>query len=136
MGLWLGCCNSSFGKESKFIYCYRPQRSCEGYVFTPVCLSIAVVSCLSACWEQSTHSPSRTRPSGTRHPLQDQTPAPGADPPREQTADGPWLRTATACGLVRILLECILVITSVHHHMQYSGRYFGRQGNKDNRSFP
>ena len=38
---------------------YRPQRSCEGYVFTPVCLSTGGV-CLSAC--------SDTTP-GSRHPL-------------------------------------------------------------------
>ena len=36
---------------------YRPQRSCEGYVFTPVCLSTRGV-CLSACWD-TTHPPSR-----------------------------------------------------------------------------
>ena len=29
---------------------YRPQRSCEGYVFTAVCLSTGEV-CLSACWD-------------------------------------------------------------------------------------
>ena len=30
--------------EQNFIPCYRPQRSCEGYVFTGVCLSTVGVS--------------------------------------------------------------------------------------------
>ena len=34
------------------VICYRPQRSCEGYVFTPVChyVSRGRGVCLSACW--------------------------------------------------------------------------------------
>ena len=56
--------------------CYRPQRSCEGYVFTGICLSTRGRGvCLSACWD-TTH-----------------THTPGADPPREQTPPG---ETATA----------------------------------------
>ena len=134
MGLWLACCNSSFGKESKFIYCYRQQRSSEGYVFTPVCLSTAG-GLPHACWEQRSppHQGPGT-PSRTRHPLQDQAPTPGADPPPREQAPHPGRRLLLR--MVRILLECILVITSVHDHMQYSGRYFCRQSNKDNRGFP
>ena len=33
----------------KFNYC--PQRSCEGYIFTPVCHSFHRGVCLSACWD-------------------------------------------------------------------------------------
>ena len=35
---------------------YRPQLSCEGYVFTPVCLSTEGGGdvCLSACWDTIT----------------------------------------------------------------------------------
>ena len=79
---------------------YRPQRSCEGYVFTPVCHSVHRRGvCLSACWD--TISPEQTPP-WTRHTPRDQapleqTPPPpgpgspqsrpplGADTPREQT---------------------------------------------------
>ena len=105
---------------------YRPQRSCEGYVFTGVCLSTGGVSA-------SVHGgiltpPEQTPPPQSRHhlpgadttsqeqtPPQKQTPTPGADipprrhppeqtPPQEQTPERrPLLRT------VRILLECILV---------------------------
>ena len=41
---------------------YRPQRSCEGYVFTPVCPSTGGGICLSACWD--------TTPLGADTPLQ------------------------------------------------------------------
>ena len=64
---------------------YRPQRSCEGYVFTPVCHSVHKGRvCLSACWDAT------PPPSGSRHP-----------PPPEQRRLLLWT--------VRILLECILV---------------------------
>ena len=33
------------------IVCYRPQRSCEGYVFTRVCHSVRGGVCLSAWWD-------------------------------------------------------------------------------------
>ena len=69
---------------------YRPQRSCEGYVFTPVCHSgpqgaSASVHAGIPPWEQS--------------------PPLGADLPPEQTPPSRWLLLQT----IRILLECILV---------------------------
>ena len=72
-----------FAQPSMFVSYYRPQRSCEGYVFTGVCLST-----------------DQTPPT----PLGADTP-PGADTPQEQTPPKrrPLLRT------VRTLLECILV---------------------------
>ena len=66
------------------MYIYRPQRSCEGYVFTPVCLSTGGMGGLPQCML------------GYHHP-------PGADHPPSR-----WLLLRT----VRILLECILVLTS------------------------
>ena len=68
-----------------FVNFYRPQRSCESYVFTGVCLSTIHVGvggggvCLSACWD--------TTPPGADIP-------PGADPPGADTprADTPWSR--------------------------------------------
>ena len=89
------------------MYFYRPQRSCEGYVFTGVCLSTVGRGggvCLSAGWDTtpppgadtplgadtppgSRHPPEQTPP----HPPQEQTPPgadtppPGADPPRADT---------------------------------------------------
>ena len=44
------------------VYFYRPQRSCEGYVFTPVCHSVHRGGgwvCPSACW---IHPPGQTPP--------------------------------------------------------------------------
>ena len=94
-------------------YYYRPQRSCEGYVLTPVCLSTGG---LPQC---------RNTTPGSRHPLeqtppQEQTPpeqapqeqappkqaSPGSRPPsRAGTPPSRWL----LLRMVRILLECILV---------------------------
>ena len=65
---------------------YRPQRSCEGYVFTGVCLSTGGGGvCLSAWWDTTPRS---------RHPPE-QTP-PGPDtPPRADTPQSrhPWEQT-------------------------------------------
>ena len=65
---------------------YRPQRSCEGYVFTPVCQSFCSHwgggFCLSACWD--------TTPRGADTP-QEQTTPPGADthlPPGSRSPPG------------------------------------------------
>ena len=89
--------------------CYRPQRSCEGYVFTPVCHSVHRGGvCLSACWDttprEQTHPPSRHPPGADTHPSRADT-TPGSRHPPEQTPPGRRLPLRT----VRILLECILV---------------------------
>ena len=94
---------SSTGVQAHY---YRPQRSCEGYVFTPVCDSVNTGGCLPKCMlgytpPRSRHPPSRQTPleadtpPGSRH-----TPLKADTPPRRR----PLLRT------VRILLECILVL--------------------------
>ena len=135
--LWPDCSNDSWLTPSFCSvrncepHCYRPQQSCEGYVFTPVCHSVHRGVCLSACWHttippQSRHPPGadtpleqtpagpgaplgadtpRSRPPGTGHPPGPGTP-PGADtPPRNQAPPSRRLLLRT----VRILLECILV---------------------------
>ena len=91
---------------------YRPQRSCEGYVFTLVCHSVHRGGvCLSECWDTTTpreqappqeQAPLDQVPPGTRHPPRTRhPPGPGTPPPPGQRQL--LLRT------VRILLECILV---------------------------
>ena len=82
---------------SKVLSYYRPQRSCEGYVFTGVCLSTRGAGgvCLSVCWD-TTPSP------GNRHPPLEQTP-PRADTPLqsrhppEQTPPSP-AKDGHCCG--------------------------------------
>ena len=90
---------------------YRPQRSCEGYVFTPVCHSVHRGGvCLSACWDTTTPPPP-----GADTPPQEQTPPQagtpqGADTPpsRHPLEEAPPSRRLLL-RTVRILLECILV---------------------------
>ena len=65
---------------------YRPQRSCEGYVFTRVCLS------------NGGGIPGQVHPPDQAHPTHPREAPPRPPPGRRLT-----LRT------VRILLECILV---------------------------
>ena len=89
----------------EFRYIYRPQRSCEGYVFTPVCHSVHRGGvCLSACWD-TTPSPRTRHPPrpGTPPPEQTPPPGPGTPPGSRPASRRLLLRT------VRILLECILV---------------------------
>ena len=65
---------------------YRPQRSCKGYVFTPVCLSTGGSASVHAGIPPSSSSHSRppsSRHPRSRHPL-------GADNPPERTP--PWSR--------------------------------------------
>ena len=82
---------------------YRPQRSCEGYVFTPVSHSVHRGVCLSACWipppDQGPLPPGPGPTPGPGTPLGAGTP-PDQAPPEQRRL---LLRT------VRILLECILV---------------------------
>ena len=105
---------------------YRPQRSCKGYVFTPVCLSTGGSASVHAGIPPS--SPSHSRPPSSRHP-RSRHPL-GADTPPERTP--PWSRPLRSrhphpleqtppsrsrpplsrrllLRMVRILLECILV---------------------------
>ena len=99
--------------ECFFVHC-RPQRSCEGYVFTGVCLSTGGGECLTRCtppgpgaplgpgvppWDQvhpldQVHPPDQVQPLRTRYtPLQDQvhplgpgtTPRDQGHPPRPGT---------------------------------------------------
>ena len=83
---------------------YRPERSCEGYVFTGICLSTGGWGCLPQCM-LGYHTPPGADPLGTDTPLEqtapEQTPPPpGADPdppPGSRHpplgADTPWEQT-------------------------------------------
>ena len=71
---------------------YRPQRSCEGYVFTPACHSVHG-------WGVSA---SGYHPPGSRHPPREQA---GIPPETRHPPPSRRLLLRT----VRILLECILV---------------------------
>ena len=82
----MDCCNKqSTNKRYLIIDNYPPQKSCEGYVFTPVCQLFCSQGgvCLSACWD-ATPSREQTPPPGTRHPPL------GADHPQQTAtaADG------------------------------------------------
>ena len=66
MSFWVTHGTTASGVVGNF---YRPQRSCEGYVFTGVCLSTGGWGiCLSACWD--------TTPREQTPPTQEQTPPP------------------------------------------------------------
>ena len=148
-------------------YYYRPQRSCEGYVFTPVCLSTGgvpgqVPPRTRYTPQDQEHPPDQVHPPGTRyppgpgtpptpwdqvHPLgpgvpprtrytsQDQVHPPGTrytlPPGTRYTPPGPgtsqsWTRYThpwdqvhppsrrLLLRTVRILLECILVVSCRH----------------------
>ena len=77
------------GRYDKLIPFYHPQRSCEGYVFTPVCHPVhrGGSASVHAGTTPPEQTPPRTRHPRSRHPL------------------GRRLLLRT----VRILLECILV---------------------------
>ena len=82
-----------------FQHFYRPQRSCEDYVFTPVCHSVHRGG--SASVHAGIPPPPRAgTPRRTRH-----SPPPTRHPPRAGTPRSRRLQLRT----VRILLECILV---------------------------
>ena len=85
------------------LYFYRPQRSCEGYVFTPVCLSTG--GDLPQCMLGYHPPPPRSSHPPSRHPPGAGTPEQAPPPPSRRLL----LRT------VRILLECILVIFIFRH---------------------
>ena len=77
-----------------FTFFYRPQRSCEGYVFTTVCHSVHRGGLTQYMLGYHT-------PPGTRHPQ-------GPDTPRNQAPPPPASRRLLL-RTVRILLECNLV---------------------------
>ena len=86
-------------------YFYRPQRSCEGYVFTGVCLSTGEVG-VSASVHAGTPPPPEQTPPRSRHTAPEQTP-PGADtPPRYGHCCGRYASYWNAFLLiVRVRLE-------------------------------
>ena len=108
---------------SLFTSCYyRPQRSCEGYVFTGVCLSTG-----GSTWAGTTPR-DQVHPLGTRYtpsPQTRYTPQDQVHPPGPGTRYTPWTRYTPldqvhppgpgtprrwlTLRTVRILLECILV---------------------------
>ena len=79
------------------LYIYHPQQSCEGYVFTGICLSTGMFICLPQCMlgypPGSRHHPGSRHPLRSRHPLEqtplwEQTHPLGVDTPQEQTPPG------------------------------------------------
>ena len=93
--LFLGCPYPISASATSMDHCYRPLRSCEGYVFTPVCLSTGrggLPQCRDttplgagtprADTPQEQASPPRSRPPQSRNP-REQTPT-GSRPPRDQ----------------------------------------------------
>ena len=86
-----------------FLY-YRPQRSCEGYVFTPVCLP----QCMVGYHPRTRHPPEQAPPPGAGTPW-DQTP-PRADSPEQAPPPGAGtplpsrrLRLRTVTQLIKIV---------------------------------
>ena len=58
---------------------YRPQRSCKGYIFTPICHSVYRGRvCLSACWDTTPRS--RQPPLGPDTPWEQAPPRPDTTP--------------------------------------------------------
>ena len=72
----------SLCRQQKVINVYRPQRSCQGFVFTPVCLSTGGVVCLSACWDTTPWE--QAPPREQAHPPEQAPPWEQAHPPQEQ----------------------------------------------------
>ena len=83
-------------KANTHIFNYRPQRSCEGYVFTPVCLSTGgLPQCMLGYHPPGAGTPLGLDPPGippsrSRHPPGTRHPPPGTRPPRTRhpPADG------------------------------------------------
>ena len=93
---------------------YRPQRSCgQGNVFTGVCHSFCSQGgregvCLSACWDTTIPPDQADTPRTRQAPPLDQADPPGT---RQATPPGSRLQHTVYERPVRILLECILVLT-------------------------
>ena len=95
------CASGGRGIDNLF---YRPQQSCEGYVFTPVCLSTGGSTWAGTPQDQAQPPGPGTHPPGTRYPPDqvhppgtrythipwDQVPPPGPGTPPETAtvADG------------------------------------------------
>ena len=90
-----------------YCYFYRPQRSCEGYVFTPGCHSVHRGG-LPQCMLGYHAPPEQTPPPGPGTPPE-QTPPQSRHPPGAGTSPSRRLLLRT----VRILMECILVLRCV-----------------------
>ena len=108
---------------------YRPQRSCEGYVFTGVCLSTRWVGVSASVHAgiplpKSRHpqeadtppradTPQKQTPPQEQTPPQKQTPPKSRHPPKEADTPPPEIRPLLRT--VRILLECILECAGFRH---------------------
>ena len=103
---------------------YHPQRSCEGYVFTPVCLSTG-----GEGEYLGRYNPQQVHPNGQVHTPRKVHPpgrytSPAGTPPGRYT---PWAGTSPGrypppsrrllLRTVGILLECILVRYIIFHDM-------------------
>ena len=100
---------------------YRPQRSCEGYVFTHVCHSVhrggpaSVHAGIPHPRDQapptpgSRHPPGADTPREQAHPLAAGTPPPAPPGPAPPSGSRPPRRRLLLLT-VRILQECIIVL--------------------------
>ena len=85
--------------------CYRPQRSWGKVIFSQASVILFTGGvCLSACWDTATPLRRRHPPARRSSPCQGDPPAKETTPPRSR------LRHTVNERLVRILLECILVL--------------------------
>ena len=123
---------------SLLIHFYRPQRSCEGYVFTGVCLSTG--GCLPQCMlgyhpprsrhpppgadtPRSRHPPGADIPPGADSPRSRHPPgadnSPGADTPLEQTPPPPG-RDGYCCGRYASYWNAFFFL----HFLALFGKYY------------
>ena len=81
-----------------FCTCYRSQRFCKGYVFTPVCLSMGgdLHQCMLGWHTPQKQTPPRSRPPQEQTPLE-QTPT-GEDPPSGADPNPPGADTPIGHG--------------------------------------
>ena len=104
---------------------YRPQRSCEGYVFTPVFHSVhrgGLPQCMLGYHPPEQTPPPDQAPTPDQAPPRADIPLPEADtPPRLGTSSGlgthpsplpPGAGRRLLLRTVRIILDCILVSNS------------------------
>ena len=130
-------------KKVASTYFYRPQRSCEGYVFfTCVCHSVHRGGgvCLSASWDTTAQeTPPEQTPPGADTPLPKQTPPGSRHPPQEQTPS----QDGYCCGRYAsywnaFLFNYIVIIlgtVSAHLHLANAKKVGGKTKIEGNSCF-
>ena len=87
------------------------SRSCEGYVFTGVCLSTGGV-CLSACWD--TTPPAKETPLPRTPPVKETPPAKETPPQRRPPCQGDPLARRTPLGADTPYREMATAVDGTH----------------------